>query len=320
MTWLELRVDITSEAIDWVRTLLPTAGYDGMMQVSPYEPLPTSDSPWEWTVRSYLPDSLSSHRQCSDIEQRLSALHRTGLTTELQTRMVADLPKHEPPTPHHRIAERFVISASPVSHSSTASNSNHEIPIQLQNSLAFGSGLHPTTILCLTLINRYILPTMNVLDLGSGSGILSIAMAKLGATVLALDNDAIAVEATRQASFDNDVADRVTATVGSLGEGSDFGHWMGGTLSEPVSSISSEGQFDVVVANVPSHLHMAIAPEYPRALRHTGDRSGILITAGFTSDAEADVTEHITHEGFKVIDCERYDEWVAFAYQLIAKP
>lgn len=315
MTWIELRVDTTSEAIDWVRTLLPTAGYDGMMQVVPYEALSTSDASWEWTVRSYLPDSLSSHRQCSDIEQRLSALHRTRLTTALQTRIVADLPTNEPPLPHRRIAERFVIHSSPTSVPST----DEAIPIHLPNSLAFGSGLHPTTILCLTLINRYIFPTMTVLDLGSGSGILSIAMAKLGATVLALDNDAVAVEATRQASVDNDVADRVTATVGSLGEGSDFGHWMGGTLSEPVSSISSKGQFDVVVANVPSHLHMAIAPEYPRALRYTGDRSGILITAGFTSDVEADVTEHITNEGFKVIDCERYDEWVAFAYQLISE-
>ncbi len=102
------------------------------------------------------------------------------------------------------------------------------IIIKLKTSLAFGSGLHPATILAIKLLELHITNNMNVLDLGSGSGILSVAAAKLGANVLALDNDAVAVAATQDAITRNNVTDKVRVIQGSLGRGSEIGNWMGG--------------------------------------------------------------------------------------------
>lgn len=323
MSWIEIAIDTASEAIDWVRTLLPTAGYDGTVRVTAYDGSSDPETPWAWTVRFYLPQDSTSQTQIQDIEQRLSSLHRTGLTTALQINAVDALPSmDEQACPSHRIAERFVITpgqaASSDGSASHVSEQNlfEDITIQLNESLAFGSGLHPVTGLCLTLLNRHVRPNMSALDLGSGSGILSVAMAKLGATVLALDNDPIAVQATQDAAAQNQVTDRLTAEVGSLGEGNEFGHWMGGTLTEPVSSIQAVDRFDVIAANLLARLHMAIAPDYQRALRRTANQSSVLITTGFTTDAEVDVLEHFTNAGLELVDCERCDEWVAFAHRL----
>src|SRR5437868_6610119 len=73
-----------------------------------------------------------------------------------------------------------------------------DIVLRLDPGMAFGTGLHPTTQLCIGFIEQYVKPDMPVLDLGCGSGVLAIAAARLGATVLALDTDPIAVTATRE--------------------------------------------------------------------------------------------------------------------------
>src|ERR1700712_5240509 len=98
--------------------------------------------------------------------------------------------------------------------------------------LCFGTGLHPTTQLCVGFIEQYVTPGMPVLDLGCGSGILAIAAARLGATVLALDTDTIAVTATREKVERNDVAGQVSVAEGSLGDGANLDHWLYPTNDE----------------------------------------------------------------------------------------
>ncbi len=239
-------------------------------------------------------------------------MHRTGLATTIQTTVVeakstsADI--HNPLV--HQIGKRFVVLTPNASYQSQVTD---EVILRMKTSLAFGSGLHPATILALQLLERYIVPTMNVLDLGSGSGILSVAIAKLGATVLALDNDAIAVQATQDAVVFNQVEQQVTVVEGSLGVGSDLGHWMGGITSNNVSKIEVQPTFDLIVANILARVHIALADDFRRSLR----QSGILITAGFTTDHEENVVTALTEVGFEVIDCERFHEWVALAYRFI---
>jgi len=92
-----------------------------------------------------------------------------------------------------------------------------DIEIALDPGMAFGTGTHPTTQLCLEALERLVKPGQDALDLGSGSGILSIAAAKLGARrVLALDIDPIAVEATLGNARANGCAERIVAERGSL--------------------------------------------------------------------------------------------------------
>jgi ribosomal protein L11 methyltransferase len=322
MPWMELSLDTTSEAVDWVCTLLAGTRYKGDVKV--VECAEDPHSQWAFTLYLYLPDTAQS--QAQEIADVLLPLHRTGIATELQV-MIVDAPAIAPGYPQgvdstdsqritplpriDRVGDRFVILANELA-DEFYSPAPHELTLRIKTSLAFGSGLHPATQLSLRLLEKHIAPEMKTLDLGSGSGILSVAIAKLGAQVLAVDNDAIAVQATQDAVQQNGVAAQVTVMQGSLGQGSKLGHWMGGETLGEVKAIDAIGSFDLIVANILARVHMTLAPDFRRALHP----SGLLITAGFTADYEEAVESALVEEGFEAIDCERLQEWVAWMYRL----
>ena len=323
MSWMELSLDTTHEAVDWVCTLLAEIKDIDDVRIRQYTD-PNLSQPaegdvaqpsWTFTIRFYLNHEVCSREHVEKIVNLLLPLNRTGLATELQISRVNDKPtQDEELNPFvHRIGQRFVILTPGTPYQAEAAN---EIPLRLKTTLSFGSGLHPATMLSLQLIERYIVPSMNVLDLGSGSGILSIAMAKLGATVLAVDNDSTAVQATQDAVFRNGVEDQVTVMQGSLGGGSNLGHWMGGDTTENVPKVEATQRFDGIVANILARVHIALAHDFHRALRRTAAHPGLLITSGFTTDYEEEVVSSLTEAGFETIDCERFNEWVAFAHRL----
>lgn len=329
MSWMELSLDTTSEAVDWVCTLLAGTRYKGDIKIVEC----AADLPrqWAFTVYLYLPEQ--SQHQAQEIADALLPLYRTGIATELQVRIIneptssskspqrvasANSPQY--PLPRiHRVGDRFVILTDELAQPAYSA-APHELTLHLNTSLAFGSGLHPATQLSLRLLEKHVTPAMNTLDLGSGSGILSVAIAKLGARVLAVDNDAIAVQATQDAVQQNDVAAQVTVMQGSLGQGSELGHWMGGQVLgevatlDPTDSTSSLAiaPFNLIVANILARVHITLAPDFKRALIP----SGLLITAGFTEDYEEAVAAALKKEGFEAVDCERLQEWVAWMYRL----
>ncbi len=238
MPWIELSLDTTGEGVDWVRTLLAGTAYSGVMQMTAYRGDPGEEAEaagiapehWAFTLSLMLPaDQVSL---CAAIEQAIAPLVRTGIATPL--RIVSDgesLLEAERPTAQghplkQAIGQRFVVWATPP----VADQATGEIPLYIPPSLAFGSGLHPATQLSVQVLERHVKPPMSGLDLGCGSGILSVAMAKLGAEVVAIDNDAVAVQASQEAVQRNGVADQVTVMQASLGEGSALGHWMGGEM------------------------------------------------------------------------------------------
>lgn len=304
MSCLELTLDTTSEAIDWVRTLLAKTNYTSELNISEYEGGDQDTTPWAFTLRFYLPYDSQANSRVSTIEQLLSPLSRTGLTSELDVAIISEQPSAASLV--HPIGN-FVVLSPETNYAAQTS----EILVRLPRSFAFGSGLHPATRLSLQLIERYVSPSMSVLDLGSGSGILSVAIAKLGAQVLALDQDAIAVEATRDAVELNEVSDRVTVMQGSLGQGSNLGHWMSGETLEGISAIEPNANFDVIVANILGRIHLSLIDDYRRAIRP----GGMVIMAGFTADYEEELETALTAVGFEKIDGARSQEWVALAYR-----
>lgn len=246
---IELSLEATEEAIDWIRALLATINYTGNLQIE------TATQPWAYHVRFY----VSDRTQINQIESALSSLHRTGMITDLEMTIVDQQIES---SVVHRVGDRFVIS------NGTYQDQPDEIVLNLQESLAFGSGFHPATILSLRLIERHVTSSIEALDLGCGSGILSIAMAKLGARVFAIDNDPIAIEATQRAVLDNSV--RVKVDRASLGKGSELGHWMGGAAPETVS-IEPAQNFDLIVANVFARIIIDLSGDLKKALRPMGE-------------------------------------------------
>lgn len=324
MPWMELSLDTTHEAVDWVCTLLAEMNDINDVRITKYAEPNLSHSGnqdvakvyWTFTIYLYLHHDAGLRERVEKIVNLLSPLHRTGLATALQMTVVEEKPTHvEGLNPLiHRIGQRFVILTADAPYQSEAAD---EVPLRLKTTLSFGSGLHPATIVSLQLLERYIFPSMNVLDLGSGSGILSVAMAKLGANVLALDNDTIAVQATQDAVRRNGVEQQVTVMEGSLGQGSDLGHWMGGDIIDNVPIIKATATFDLIVTNILARVHIALADDFQHALRRTDAHAGVLITAGFTADYEDEVAMALNEAGLEAVDCERLNEWVALAHRLI---
>ncbi len=306
MAWIELSLDTTAEAVDWVCTLLAeTQGVEDF-GIANYLPQAESTS-WMFTLRFYVPHDRQSRSRVDAIAQLLSPLHRTGLTTELEAALVETKLPASQKSSIHRIGQRFVVLANNAVYQSRP----NEILLRLKPSLAFGSGLHPATMLSLRLLERYTTPDMKALDLGCGSGILSVAIAKLGAQVLALDNDAIAVQATQATIQDNQVEAQVTVQCGSLGDGSRLGHWMSGSLTHEVSTIHA-ADLNLIAANILGRIHIQLAADYRDALRS----NGLLITAGFTTDQEPEVVAALQSVGFEALEYERSGDWVAIAHRL----
>lgn len=288
---IELSLNTTEEAIDWIRSLLATVDFTDNLQVE------EAKSPWAFQVRFYLPEG--DRTRISQIESALSSLHRTGMTTELELSIVEQ--KLDYSSAIHRIGN-FIVSDG------SYQVQSNEIALNIQESLAFGSGFHPATVLSLRLIERHITSNLEILDLGCGSGILSVAMAKLGAQVYAIDNDAIAVQATQSAIDKNSVSDRVRVEQASLGKGSDLGHWMGNEIGE-IQSIARTETFDIIVFNVFARIIIDLSDDLTKALRP----NGCLILAGFTIEYESELIETLSE--FELIDREQTGDWIALVFR-----
>lgn len=315
MAWIRLELGATHEAVDWISTLLATSNYTETIDITANLAADRSNDSWPFIVHLYVPNDGHGNARIDELFGLLSPLHRTGLTTDLQVAVIEEKPTHSEraSVPHQRIGQRFVVLAPNASYQPA----KDDILLRLNQTLAFGSGFHPATMLSLRLLEQYVQPTMNTLDLGSGSGILSIAMAKLGAQVLALDNDRVAVEATQDAVLQNGLESQITVMEGSLGCGSQMGHWMGGTVNQDMPMLNPNGSFDLIAANVLARVHINLAADFRQAL-HPAQSSSLLITAGFTNDYEDEIDRALQEEGFEAIGCERNKEWVALVHRLCA--
>jgi ribosomal protein L11 methyltransferase len=318
MTWIEFSINATGEAIDWISTGLAQS-LTQLTQVT-QAPVPEmqiagkGEANWPYQVLIYLKQSQGVNAQVDQISALLEPLQRTGLISQPEIYVVDQKPVA---TANPERIGKFVLSVPTAIPNSDVLNSEAElgqaasIALQLSPRLAFGYGSHPATRLALQLVEQAVVPGMQALDLGSGTGILSVAMAKLGAEVLALDNDPIAVQATQEMIKLNQVVDQALARLGSLGEGSRLGHWMGGDLPVPVPAVQPVAAFDLVVANILARIHLTLAADYHQALKP----NGLLITAGFTTEFESEVNAAFQQAGFTHLQTQRCNEWIALLHQ-----
>lgn len=163
--------------------------------------------------------------------------------------------------------------------------------LDIEPGLAFGSGSHPTTKLCLETLERYVKNGDEVLDIGCGSGILSIATLLLGAkSALGVDIDSLAVKTAKENAKQNGFAeDRFTAVQGNL--------------SDKVS-----GKFDIVVANIVADIIMEFNTEVGKFLKD----DGVYITGGIIENREDEVLYSFNQNGFEVIERHENNGWLVF--------
>ncbi len=168
-----------------------------------------------------------------------------------------------------------------------------KIVIELDPGMAFGTGLHPTTRLCLIGLEKHIKPAMFVLDLGTGSGILAIAAAKLGAeNVLALDTDPVAVTAAKINVKVNHVENIVKVKKGTIGT---------------KARKNFKRSFDLVVANITADVISELADDLVSVL----GPGGRLIAGGINDQGLDKVLIKLAVAGLKIEAIDRVEGWHA---------
>lgn len=178
-----------------------------------------------------------------------------------------------------------------------------EIIIELDPGMAFGTGTHATTALCLQTLEQYIQPGMDVIDIGTGSGILAIGAVKLGARhVLALDLDPVAVVSATENVELNKLENQVTVIQSDLLQvlKSREAHDNHVGVALPV---------DLVVANILADIILLFIDDVYEALKP----GGIYITSGIIGQKAAEVEQALEKAGFEVLQTNKDQDWVAIA-------
>lgn len=169
--------------------------------------------------------------------------------------------------------------------------------IQIDPGTAFGTGMHETTQLCIRQIKKYVTEETVLLDVGTGSGILSIAALKLGAArALGTDLDPCAISASKENMEVNGISKE------------QFQVMLGNIIDDrEIQDRVGYEQYDMVTANI---LAEVLAPLSPVVARHL-KRGGIYITSGIIEEKETMVTDAVKAAGFEVVEVTHQGDWVS---------
>ena len=291
MHWLELAVEADSETVDPIADVFQRYGGRGVV-IEQEGPVGGGG---RVLVKTYLPedDSLSHKRSQIDVAIRLLAL--ICPLGRLQERRLSEEDWARAWRRHFKvlhIGRRLVICPTWLRYSPRPD----EVIVRLDPGMAFGTGLHPTTQMCLELLERLVQPGMKLLDLGAGSGILAIAAVKLGAgDVRALDVDPVAARVARENVRINGVEEKVEVREGTLS----------GTENLPPHC------YDLVVANITSKAISDLAPAMIHLLRPRGQ----VIASGILDQQVEDLEESFSKSGARIREVVGVDDWRALVIE-----
>jgi ribosomal protein L11 methyltransferase len=308
--WLEVSIRATAEAAEAVSALFEQVGHGGVV-IEPelaqgHDEDDAVPAPGGFAVlRTYLPEGAALDAQRARLERAIGVLRAFNLAPmdELQFRWLSEDDWANAWKRHYtvqRIGRRWVIKPQWQEYTPRPG----DLVIELDPGMAFGTGLHPTTQLVLEALEeraeRGEVAGKSLLDLGTGSGILAIGAARLGAaSVLALDVDGVATSAATRNVAANAVADVVTvqqATLGAPVEG-----------AMPVPGLAYQAAFDGILANIVTRVIAERAAPLAAALRP----QGWLVASGIIADREAEASTALEAHGLSIERRRQRGDWVA---------
>lgn len=310
MEWIEISVSVHREAVEATCAILMDAGAIGVAMEDPALLFERSEQPGDWDyveipegvdrfgeiiVKAWLQRNAwfaDSFQQIKAEVQKLSSYGILAGSCTILSEIVEDGEWATAWKAYYkpiRVGKRLLIR--PIWEEMNLQP--QDIEIALDPGLAFGTGSHPTTQLCLRFLEDYLKPGDSFLDVGCGSGILTIAAAKLGAGVLsAVDIDELAVHSTIENLKLNGLAEKVRVIHGDLVE----------QIQEPVR---------VVTANIVADAILRLLPNIEPLLVS----QGLFIASGIITTREEDLVKATEEAGLSILEVRREGDWVAILAQ-----
>ncbi|AEF94723.1 Ribosomal protein L11 methyltransferase [Desulfotomaculum nigrificans CO-1-SRB] len=302
MNWLEVAVHVPHEGIDMVSNVFDEMGVGGVViedpaLISKYIAAEIWDH-WEFPpevlnrpmplVKGYFPEGAGLEDKLALLQERLAALPLADVP-RMETKRVAEEDwatawmKYYKPV---EIGRRLAVKPSWEDYTPPEGR----LVLELDPGMAFGCGNHPTTTMCMEFLEEIIKGGETAVDVGTGTGILAITAAKLGAAkVIAVDLDEVAVQVARENVQRNQVQGQVEVLQGNLLD----------KVTQPV---------DLVIANIIAKVIIILAPDVRKILKPGGH----FIASGIIRFRAEEVREKLQEAGFKVLERKEDGEWVSY--------
>ena len=312
MDYLEVTIQTASAGIEAVASALTASGFDSLVveDQAEYENfLEDNRAYWDYIdeefqaelqglsrIKLYLEVDGTEEKQLRKLEKVLESLKKRTKknlgTLEITSTLLPETNWEEswkdnyPPQP---IGEKLIVVPC------WNPEAGDRIPVILDPGLTFGTGAHPSTQMCMEFMEEMVTEGMEVIDLGSGSGILSLAALRLGAkTAVGVDIDPKAEDIARENAAYNDFgADRFTAVTGNVTED----HELMETLSGR--------HYDLVFVNIVADVIIGLAP----VLKHFMDAHTRVICSGILDVREAEVHEALRTAGLTILATKAKEDW-----------
>ena len=313
MDYLEVTIQTASAGIEAVASALTAGGFDSLVveDQAEYETfLEDNRAYWDYIdeefqqelqglsrIKLYLEVDGTEEKQLKKLEKVLEALKRRSPGKNLGTLEVTSalLPETnweeswKDSYPPQEVGEKLIVVPywNP--------ESGDRIPVILDPGLTFGTGAHPSTQMCMEFMEELVQPGMEVIDLGSGSGILSIAALRLGAkTAIGVDIDPKAEDIARENARYNDFGpDRFDAVTGNV------------TEDAALMDRLSKKHYDLVFVNIVADVIIGLAP----VLQHFLDENTRVICSGILDVREAEVHAALKAAGLTILATKAREDW-----------
>ena len=321
MNWLELHIDTTHAGLEPVETLLSSLGIDGVViddETEFQDFLENNHQYWDYVdedlekqmqgksrVTFYLQADEEGFARMGEVRIALENLKKTaqGCGTLLMTMdNLQDADWENNWKQYYKpmeIGERLLIIPQWEQEDPKVRKAleGGRVPLILEPGLTFGTGSHATTRLCLTALEKAVRGGEKVLDLGCGSGILSIAALKLGAaSALAVDIDDKCLDVAHENAAMNGIGrDRYTVLAGDI-------------LTDEALQARIGGGYDIVLANIVSDVIIALAP----AVRPLLKEGGYFLCSGIIDDRAEEVAGKLRDAGLTIEETHSADGWFSY--------
>lgn len=305
MKWSELSIHTTNEAVEAISNILHEAGASGVVIEDSEEllreredvfgeiyNLNPDDFPVDGVrVKAYLAETSFLLETVEEIKLAINNLQNFNIDLGHNIVTVQEVDEEDWATAwkkyYHpvKISNRFTIVPTWEEYERVSTD---ELIIELDPGMAFGTGTHPTTVMCLQALEKTVQPKCSLIDVGTGSGVLSIGAAKLGATSIhALDLDEVAVKSAKENIALNKVEDVVQVTHGNLLD-------------------NVKEQTDIVVANILAEIIMTFTNDAYSIVKD----GGLFITSGIIAAKKEDVRSSLQQAGFEIDEIMMMEDWV----------